>query len=156
MQPTIRVATPSDAAAIARLTAELGYPLDEGAAAQRIAELGAMEREQLLVAEADGAVVAWIHGAMRVSVTAPPTVEIVGLVVEQERRGEGIGSHLVRAIEAWAMERGAERLRVRSQVKRVESHAFYLRRGYEETKRQACFEKRLSKEGVDEGEPEQS
>ncbi len=70
-------------------------------------------------------------------------VEIVGLVVESEARRRGIGQALVQAVEEWARGRNVEILFVRSNVTRRESHSFYEALGFEWTKTQHAYGKKL-------------
>jgi GNAT superfamily N-acetyltransferase len=68
---------------------------------------------------------------------------INGLVVDEGRRGAGIGRALVAAGEAWARQRGAKEITVRSRSTRERAHRFYERIGYEEIKRSHVFGKPL-------------
>ena len=53
---------------------------------------------------------------------------IDGLVVDEDERSAGIGAELVAAGEAWARERGATAMTVRSRSTRERAHRFYERR----------------------------
>jgi GNAT superfamily N-acetyltransferase len=131
---TIRVARPDDAADVAGLLVELGYP-DNGVDDVR-RRLAAWAREAAgvaLVAERDGRVL----GA--VAVTAFPYLEragrcgrVVALVVAATSRGQGVGRRLVEAAEAAAAGFGCVRMEVTSARQRTEPHAFYRRLGYED------------------------
>ena len=70
-------------------------------------------------------------------------VEIVGLVVSSKARRSGIGRRLIAEVERWAASLGAERVVVRSNTKRDESHRFYPAMGYEMVKTQAVYQKKL-------------
>ncbi|HEX2249485.1 MAG TPA: GNAT family N-acetyltransferase, partial [Gemmatimonadales bacterium] len=74
--------------------------------------------------------------------------EILGLVVDPEHRGHGIGRQLVNAVEEWATGRGLTQMAVRSSVLRAESHPFYERLGYVRVKTQHAYRKRLSERGA--------
>jgi GNAT superfamily N-acetyltransferase len=91
------------------------------------------------VAEAAGEVAGWLHAATALRLESPPYAEIGGLVVEERRRGQGIGERLVRAAIGWAGERGYAELRVRSNVVRADAHRFYRRLGFASVKTQAVF-----------------
>jgi GNAT superfamily N-acetyltransferase len=90
-------------------------------------------------ARAGGTLLGWIHVAGQYCLEAEPWAEILGLVVDEDRRRRGVGCELLRCAERWARERGYRRLRLRTNVVRVETHAFYRRRGFEELKTQHVF-----------------
>jgi GNAT superfamily N-acetyltransferase len=70
--------------------------------------------------------------------------EILGLVVDPLQRGTGVGRQLVAQVERWAAARGLHMMTVRSNVLRHESHPFYEHVGYERTKTQHAYRKRLA------------
>lgn len=143
--PTIRPARDTDAAAIARLAGELGYPVEPKRMAARLAQM-AQATEQpavVLVAERDGAVVGWVHVVVPADLVLDATADIWGLVVAQSARGGGIGRALMTAAEAWAAARGCHEVRLRSGAHRTEAHAFYERLGYRMTKTQLTFARSL-------------
>jgi len=100
-------------------------------------------RHCVLVAEAGSEVVGWVEVVIETTVVSDTQAEILGMVVDERHRGGGVGSRLLEHAETWARERGAGRIRVRSNVVRERTHGFYLRRGYVESKRQIVFQKNL-------------
>jgi GNAT superfamily N-acetyltransferase len=141
---TIRTARTYDAAAIAGLCGELGYPATRTRIVSRLAAIEADAQACVLIAEdVSGVAVGWLHLALCESLVDEPCAEIRGLVVAASARGRGIGGELLRAAEAWAHARGCESLRVRSRVERERAHRFYERTGYARTKTQVVFGKRL-------------
>lgn len=142
--PLIRRAAPDDAAAVAALAIELGYACDADTMRVRIAELQRdLAVRELLVIAVDGEVRGWIELAITEAIVSDSWTEIRGLVVTESARNSGLGKRLLAAAEAWARERGSARVRLRSNVKREAAHQFYLRNGFEITKSQHTFEKRL-------------
>jgi GNAT superfamily N-acetyltransferase len=137
----IRAARLADSARIAVLTEQLGYPATETEIRNRLTTLSAREDHAFYVAEVDGEVAGWIGVRTDLSLEGGGYAEIVGLVVDDRRRGKGLGEDLVHAAEAWARGRGATKLRVRSNVIRERAHKFYERLGYTVTKRQVIFDK---------------
>lgn len=143
----VRAMRDEDAGAVARLTTELGYPAGEDEIRRRFAGMDGGEREAVLVAEDAGEVVGWVHLRAVHGLTDDPLVEIWGLVVAARCRGTGIGQRLMEATEAWAMARGYDGVRVRSNVVRERAHRFYERLRYEKVKTSYTLVKRL--EGAD-------
>lgn len=137
----IRAARLGDSARIAVLTEQLGYPATEAEIRTRLTTLDARGDHAFYVAEIDGEVAGWIGVRTDLSLEGGGYAEIVGLVVDERRRGKGLGEDLVHAAEAWARGRGATKLRVRSNVIRDRAHRFYERLGYAVTKRQVVFDK---------------
>jgi len=136
----VRPATADDAPAIARLSAELGYPVGESTIARRVGHLLASPSDLLLVAASDeGAVIGWIHGFLSQLIESEYRVEIGGLIVGALYQRRGVGRRLVEAVGQWAREHGAAELSVRCQTKREEAHRFYAGLGFGLAKTQHVF-----------------
>ena len=145
----VRSAVPADAAAVARLSGQLGYPVAVQALTTRLQSLIASEEQAVYVAtDATGEVVGWIHGAEQLLVESGTRCEILGLVVDEAVRRGGIGRRLVQAVEQWALARGLPEVSVRSAVSRAESHPFYEQLGYDRVKSQHVYRKRLAAAGA--------
>jgi GNAT superfamily N-acetyltransferase len=141
----IRPARPSDAAEIARLTGVLGYPASVENIDNRLLFLLASENHFLAVAPGqDGQLLGWVAVELRVPLESGPKAEISGLVVTAQSRRSGVGAKLVSAAEQWAAKRGLPSIGVRSNIARMESHAFYQAMSYVRRKTQHCYEKRLA------------
>lgn len=140
----VRPAGVADAAAIADLSTSLGYPTDPPAIRERLGRLLPRPNCLVLVAEADHAVVGWIHAEEQELLESGERCEILGLIVDAARRRHGVGRRLVEAVEMWARERGLDRITVRSNIVRAESHPFYARLGYERVKTQHAYRKHLT------------
>ena len=138
-----RRALPDDAPAIASLAGELGYPCDVAAMRARLAPVLASEDDAVFVAVSGVAVVGWAHVAVVRSVESDPFAVLLGIVVASALRSRGAGARLLREAEEWARARGLDRIRVRSNVVRERTHAFYERHGYTVTKSQKVFDKKL-------------
>lgn len=134
----------ADAAAVAELAAELGYPSETETIRARIARIG--NSDLLLVAvTATDHPVGFIQAHRVCIIEAGFRVEILGLVVSARARRGGIGKRLIAEVERWAKSIGAEAVVVRSNMKRTESHIFYPALGYSQIKTQAVYEKRLDR-----------
>lgn len=140
----IRPATIADAADIARLSNELGYPATSEQIATRLAGLLGSAAHFIVVAELPPSVVGWIAAERRLLLESGERVEVVGLIVASTAKRAGIGSALVRAAEEWAVAQNLKVISVRSNVARAESHPFYERLGYIRTKTQHAYAKQLS------------
>ncbi len=140
----IRRATLADAAAIAALSGELGYPASAQQMTERLAALLLQATQFIAVATtAGGDVRAWIAAERRLLLEYGEKVEIVGLVVGAAARRQGAGKALIAAVEAWTRAQGLSVVAVRSNAARVESHPFYEQLGFVRLKTQHSYEKVL-------------
>lgn len=141
----IRQMLPEDAAAVAGLTSQLGYPAREGDIRRRFDLIKDRYDAHLLVAQhADLAVVGGVHVQATCLLEAETRAEIWGLVVAQAARRTGVGRMLIDAAEEWAVMRGLGVMSLRSNVLRLDAHAFYEQLGYKVVKTQNAFRKDLS------------
>jgi GNAT superfamily N-acetyltransferase len=139
-----RTATLGDAPRLAQLSDALGYAVEPLIMAERLERLLKRAEDRVFVAEVDAGVVGWIHCAEQELLEAGRRCEILGLIVDQAYRGQGIGRALVSAAESWALSRGLGLVSVRSNVVRAESHPFYERLGYVRAKTQHAYRKAVS------------
>lgn len=136
--------TERDAEAVATLSTQLGYASTAEQTLMRFRSIGDAPDARVWVAESqDGRIVGWIHLFGNRLLESDADAEIGGLVVDEAARGRGVGRALVGAAESWARERGYSVISVRSNVIRKEAHEFYKGLGYETTKSQFKFRKRL-------------
>lgn len=134
----------ADADRVCALSEQLGYPITLEQAAGSVQRILGMYGHTAMVAVIDGQVVGWIHCYVSAILELPETfVEIGGLVVDENHRGQHVGSRLVEAAEEWAKSLGLSDLRVRSASHRAGAHEFYLRLGFALKKTQMRFEKSL-------------
>ena len=139
----IRAARADDAAAIAELAGQLGYPATREEIARRLGEMNGREVQVVLVAETRGRVIGWAQVAVEGHVVTDVRAELRALVVAEEQRSGGVGGLLLEAAENWAREQGCGEIGLRSNVLRERAHPFYLRHGYEHRKTQKVFRKKL-------------
>ena len=144
----IRRAQLADAAEMARLAGQLGYPLPATEMARRLAAVLPDERHLVAVAADGGALRGWIHVEHRFSLEGGERAELMGLVIEANCRRGGLGRELVGLAEAWALARGIASLTVRSNAARAESHPFYEALGFARTKTQHVYNKALTAAGA--------
>lgn len=144
-QISVRVASESDAEAIASLSAQLGYPTSVDEMRERYLRIRAERNSEVFVAERaeDSRVVGWTHVVPRLQLEDAPHAELAGLVVDESVRSTGVGAALLAAAEDWARAQGFSTMRLRSNVIRERAHRFYEREGYRRIKSQAVFRKPL-------------
>jgi GNAT superfamily N-acetyltransferase len=143
-QYAIREMTAEDAASVAELTSQLGYPSSESAIRRRYEFIKDRSDARLFVAcDTKSVVVGWTHVQSLCALEADLRAEIWGLVVAETARGFGVGRLLVEAAEDWAVKQGVEVMGVRSNILRGDAHAFYEHLGYEVVKTQRAFRKNL-------------
>lgn len=140
----IRPALPTDAAEIARLAAELGYPATPEEMTSRLSALLPRPEHFIAVASRDDIhLLGWIAAEHRLPLEYGERVELVGLVVDGTARRGGVGKALVAAAEKWSAGRGQRTIYVRSNATRLESHPFYEGLGYTRQKTQHFYSKNL-------------
>jgi GNAT superfamily N-acetyltransferase len=140
----IRPASPNDARAISELSRDLGYPGTVKAFRERLRSLLGRDDQCVVVAEApDGSVCGWLQVHRSVALGTGLRVEIIGLIVADSMRRKGVGRLLVAQAEAWASETADGTIVVRSNQSRLESHAFYPSLGYQPSKTQVVYRKRV-------------
>jgi GNAT superfamily N-acetyltransferase len=133
-----------DVPRLSELSRQLGYPVSEAELGRRLTHLLSRPDHSVVLAETTSdQVVGWIHAGEQWVLESEPACEILGLVVDQNCRGHGIGRTLVAAVESWAGTRGLAAIKVRSNVVRAESHPFYERLGYTRVKSQHVYRKSL-------------
>ena len=132
MNHKIRAALPSDAGAISRLLAVLGYRLSPDQVEQSVARY-AQQSGAVFVAEVSGEVVGFL------SAYAAPLFHQLGslgritaMAIDPAHFRKGIGASLVQAAEQFVMEQGCLRMEVTSGDHREQdAHLFYLAQGYQ-------------------------
>ena len=139
----LRRARKGDAARIAELSGELGYPATALEIKTRLAQLKPAAQHAVFLAEVDKLVIGWIHVGVAPLLEVPRRAEVNGLVVAEGQRSHGAGAKLLEAAEKWARTKGCKGMSVRSNVIRERAHAFYERHGYQHFKTQKAFRKPL-------------
>ena len=127
----LRIAAVADADDVARLLSELGYPCEIDEAIERISVIADNDRQALVVARREGAVVGLIAlDFMYYLPLGTTTCRVTALVVSTAAQGHGLGRLLLRDAERRARIGGAARLEVTSASHRTEAHAFYRACGF--------------------------
>jgi len=132
----MRRARIGDAAGIAELLAQLGYPAEEAAVRRRLQRLERSEADAIWVAVAGGELVGLvgIHVA-QVLAYEGDAAKVSEIVVDDRYRRQGIGARLMQVAEEEARRRGCIVLFLTTAERRKDAHAFYRGLGFEETGR---------------------
>lgn len=131
---TIRPASLSDASDLARLMEQLGYPTGVLEMEARLTGILSQSDYHTLVAERNGHLVGMIGVRLGLYYERNGVYgQIVALSVEQEQRGQHIGSSLVAEGERWLKMRGVQTIIVNSGMHRQDAHRFYEHLGYQAT-----------------------
>lgn len=127
----IRSVRPGEAGRLARLFDQLGHPQTADALRERLERVLSDDRADVLVAEDDGVLVgAATYFFVPVAHDDRPWCRITTLVVDEARRGHGIGQKLVEAVEKAASDASCSRIEATSALHRTGAHRFYERLGY--------------------------
>ena len=141
---TIRLACDKDAHELAALATQLGYPSKAAQFRKRLTQITADEEQVVFAAVLpDGELAGFTHVFTTSRLFCDPFVELGALVVDEEMRGIGIGTMLVRAAERWVAACGLSQIRIRSNALRAGAKGFYLRLDYELSKTQNVFFKQM-------------
>jgi GNAT superfamily N-acetyltransferase len=143
-QIRIRRARLSDAARLAELSGQLGYPTEATEMKRRLKSIKPESQHAAFVAEdPEHGVVGWLHVSAIPLLEVNLRAEINGLVVAEGQRSRGAGWLLLREAERWARKHKCKSMSVRSNVVRERAHGFYERHSYEHYKTQKVFRKPL-------------
>lgn len=145
-QKTVRVrrAKSRDAARLAELSGQLGYPTKGEEMVRRLRSLKPAAQHAVMVAESpEGTVIGWVHASVSPLLEVDLRAEVNALVVADDARSRGAGALLLRTAEEWARKHGCKNMSVRSNVVRERAHEFYVRNGYEHYKTQRAFRKAI-------------
>ena len=132
---TIRPAGLRDAPAIARLLGQLGYPVSEELVWRKLALLLESNGEDFLVGEGDGENVVGFLAMHYIPQLAMEGAfaRISYLCVDENARGQGIGTQLEKEACRLAVLKSCDRLELHCHSRRTHAHRFYARRGYVES-----------------------
>jgi GNAT superfamily N-acetyltransferase len=134
----------NDAARIAELAGQLGYPTSTKQMKVRLREAMRHGSSACFVAEsAEDGLIGWVHVSTTPMLEVERRAEVNGLVVNEKVRSRGAGAQLLMAAEKWARGKRCKGMSVRSNVLRERAHGFYLQNGYEHYKTQKAFRKGL-------------
>lgn len=129
---TIRTAVPSDLDRISQLCTQFGFPAEREALKNRLNRISSVPSQVVFVAESKTKnVIGWVHAYEAPSLLSDATVEIGGLIVDQESRRQGVGRALMQAVEQWTQKRGFNEILLATRIDRKDAQAFYKALGFE-------------------------
>ena len=127
----IRPAETADAAALAELMTQLGYPTRTSEMEMRMETICADKNYATFVAVSEGRVCGMIGTRISCSFEHnSPGGAILALVVSEKIRGRGVGHALIAAAENDFAQRNIRRVAVYTHFRRTEAHEFYEKLGY--------------------------
>lgn len=130
----IRPAMLSDAPAITALLIQLGYAGTSVFLPEKLARMLLHPDEILLVAEAEGQVIAFISFHIIPQIALPGDfARISYFAVDASARSLGIGKTMEEYCTTLASERHCDRIEVHCHSRRTDAHRFYFRQGYAES-----------------------
>jgi GNAT superfamily N-acetyltransferase len=143
MNVKIKQISIEDVPDINHLSYQLGYTISLEDSKKQIEKILGLKEHIALVALVDNIIIGWIHAFIAIRIETKPFVEIGGLVVDENFRNKSIGKKLVDAIADWCRKENIHVLRVRCNTKRSETHLFYKKLNFSETKEQKIFQLEL-------------
>ncbi|WP_214797827.1 MULTISPECIES: GNAT family N-acetyltransferase [unclassified Exiguobacterium] len=130
----IRTAENRDIVVLAELMGELGYPTTEEQMAKRFMTIQQDSNYHTFIAVEDQEIVGMIGCFKGLSYEKDESyIRIVALVVKSSRRKNGIGALLVNHVQEWAYQQEIMKIAVNTGNRRVVSHEFYKKIGFEGT-----------------------
>lgn len=142
----IRKVEMRDVSDITRLAGVLGYPISESIVNNNMSRILNDEKQEFLVFDNGNQVVGFIEAETYDAVYSKEIMfNVLGLVVDAQEQGQGIGAQLLSALGENAKARGINVIRLNSGVQRHEAHQFYEHQGYTSNHSQKRFLKVLEK-----------
>lgn len=137
---TVRAASLTDSSAMYLLNRDgLGYDYAPEKTKERLEAVLGNPEYKVFIAEMDGNVAGYIHGADYHCTYCDPLKNILALVVDEKYRGTGVGRALITALEQWSRDCGCAGVRLVSGHNRTGAHKFYEACGYRMRKEQKNF-----------------
>ena len=111
----------------------LGYDVDLDIVKKQIEKLTNDNKHNVIIGfenEQTRKIVGFVHAELYESLYMDTGLNILGLAVDSNLQGQGIGKKLMSAIEDYALKNNISFIRLNSNVRRVEAHKFYESIGY--------------------------
>ncbi|SDE65488.1 Ribosomal protein S18 acetylase RimI [Fontibacillus panacisegetis] len=130
---SIREYHSNDLEALTELMADLGYPSEINSMRSRIKAIEENTSYYTFVATLEEQVIGMIGVRLVYYYEADGVhTQITCFVTKKHYRGQGVGKELIRFVESWAKDKGADGLSLTSGIKedRVDAHEFYKKMGF--------------------------
>lgn len=98
-------------------------------------------KDIIFVSEQKDKVIGYIHGSQYELLFSDSLINILGFVVKEKYRNNGVGSMLIRYLEGWANNNRFSGIKLLTNPLNVNVHRFYERHGYIYTKDQKNYMK---------------
>lgn len=131
---SIRPAEAGDAASVASLLSELGYPATPAAVLRRLEDRRDASDSADFVADLDTEVAGFLSAGLLFYFPEDIWLcRVTALVVARRHRGKGAGKALLEAASEFARSRGCKGVEITAAEGRAAAHRFYERMGYART-----------------------
>ena len=111
----------------------LGYDINVESVKRQIAKLTNDKKQHIIIGYEDentSKIIGFVHAQMYESFYSDLGLNILGLAVNLDFQGRGIGKKLMKSLEQYAVENSISFIRLNSALKREEAHKFYEHIGY--------------------------
>ena len=125
---------------------ELGYDVNLYIVKKQIRKLTNDNKHNIIIGfenEQTRKIIGFVHAELYESLYMDTGLNILGLAVNSNFQGQGIGKKLMSAIEDYALKNNISYIRLNSNVRRIEAHKFYESIGYVCDKTQKRLIKKL-------------
>ena len=125
---------------------ELGYDVNLDIVKKQIEKLTKDNNHHIIIGfenEQTRKIIGFVHAELYESLYMDTGLNILGLAVNSNFQGQGIGKKLMSSIEDYALKNNISYIRLNSNVRRIEAHKFYESIGYVCDKTQKRLIKKL-------------
>ena len=125
---------------------ELGYDVNLDIVKKQIRKLTNDNKHNIIIGfenEQTRKIIGFVHAELYESLYMDTGLNILGLAVNSNFQGQGIGKKLMSAIEDYALKNNISYVRLNSNIRRIEAHKFYESIGYVCDKTQKRLIKKL-------------
>ena len=125
---------------------ELGYDVNLDIVKKQIRKLTNDNKHNIIIGfenEQPRKIIGFVHAELYESLYMDTGLNILGLAVDSNFQGQGIGKKLMNYIEDYALKNNISYIRLNSNVRRIEAHKFYESIGYVCDKTQKRLIKKL-------------
>ena len=125
---------------------ELGYDVNLDIVKKQIRKLTNDNKHHIIIGfenEQTRKIIGFVHAELYESLYMDTGLNILGLAVDSNFQGQGIGKKLMSSIEDYALKNNISYIRLNSNVRRIGAHKFYESIGYVCDKTQKRLIKKL-------------